>query len=100
MYVPKLDLNIDETSRVRDDAEALIAHLVAQRDESARRLASVGRRDPMRVVTGRSAIESAIADMQRMIEHMDELIHEFESELGLNGYSRTEVVGAEIQSVR
>ena len=58
---------------VRDQANALLDKLVAERTRSERRLAEAGRTDPFKMITGRSAIDNAIAATREMIRDVDEL---------------------------
>ena len=58
---------------VRDQADALLDKLIAERRGSERRLAEAGRTDPLKLVTGRSAIDNAIAATRQMIREVDEL---------------------------
>ncbi len=59
---------------VRDQADALLDKLIAERTRSERRLAEAGRGDPLKLVTGRSAIDNAIAATRDMIRDVDELV--------------------------
>lgn len=61
---------------VRDQADALLDKLIAERRGSERRLAEAGRTDPLKLVTGRSAIDNAIAATREMIRDVDELVAE------------------------
>ncbi len=59
---------------VRDQADALLDKLIAERTRSEHRLAEAGRTDPLKLVTGRSAIDNAIAATREMIRDADELV--------------------------
>ncbi len=59
---------------VRDQADALLDKLIAERTRSERRLVEAGRRDPFKMITGRSAIDNAIAATRDMIRDVDELV--------------------------
>lgn len=59
---------------VRDQADALLDKLIDERTRSERRLAEAGRTDPLKLVTGRSAIDNAIAATREMIRDADELV--------------------------
>ncbi len=59
---------------VRDQADALLDKLIAERTRSEHRLAEAGRTDPLKLVTGRSAIDNAIAATREMIRDVDELL--------------------------
>ncbi len=67
-------LNDTEPDSVRDQADALLDKLIAERVRSERRLAEAGRADPLKLVTGRSAIDNAIAATREMIRDVDELV--------------------------
>ena len=58
---------------VRDQADALLDRLIAERTRSERRLVEAGRSDPFKMITGRSAIDNAIAATREMIRDADEL---------------------------
>ena len=66
--------NVLEAVRVRDRADAVLRHLLIERDRTERRLADTGRRDPMKVTTGHSALDNAIAATCEMIDHVDEVL--------------------------
>ncbi len=59
---------------VRDQADALLDKLIAERARSERRLAEAGRADPFKMITGRSAIDNAIAATREMIRDVDEMV--------------------------
>ena len=59
---------------VRNQADALLDRLLAERARTERRLAEAGRTDPLKLVTGRSAIDNAIAATREMIRDVDELL--------------------------
>lgn len=67
-----------ELLQLRHEAEQLLERLETSSAKSKQRLAENGQRDPMRSVTGRSALESAIASARSMIERMDTLLAEFD----------------------
>lgn len=60
-----------ETARRRRQAEALLRSLTAAKSECERQLARFQRADAMQTVTGRSALDAAIAQTRRMIESLD-----------------------------
>ena len=66
---------LDDTGPVgvRDQADALLDKLIAERTRSERRLVEAGRRDPFKMITGRSAIDNAIAATREMIRDAEEL---------------------------
>ncbi|MFO0872826.1 MAG: hypothetical protein U0575_02490 [Phycisphaerales bacterium] len=65
---------LQETLQARDRASTLLRSLVAERTKLEARLAEFGRRDPIKAVTGRSAIENAIASTRAMVCAMDRLV--------------------------
>jgi hypothetical protein len=62
-----------ETVRMRQQAHALLARLLSDREQSEQRQAETGRRDPLKFVTGRSALDNAIATTRELIVRLDEL---------------------------
>jgi len=67
-------LNDTGPDSVRDQADALLDKLIAERTRSERRLAEAGRADPFKMITGRSAIDNAIAATREMIRDADEMV--------------------------
>ena len=63
-----------ETTTAREKAEALLAGLMEAKAEAERRLVADRRPDAFQAVTGRSAMENAIASTKRMIESIDEAV--------------------------
>lgn len=63
-----------ETTSARQKAEALLAGLMEAKADADRRLAADRRHDAFKAVTGRSAMENAIASTKRMIECLDEAV--------------------------
>jgi len=70
-----------ETNAARDKAEALLQNLMDAKRITERELSRFSREDPKRSVTGRSAIDDAIASTRRMIETLNRSLHEAEREL-------------------
>lgn len=62
-----------ESDTVRDQADALLARLIKDRAMCEQRLAEKGQSDPIKVVTGRSAIDKAIAETRAVIRNVNEL---------------------------
>ena len=60
--------------RVHDEARALLSRLVVERDRSERRRAEAGRPDPMKFITGRSALDNAIERTREMVRCVEELL--------------------------
>lgn len=70
---------------VRDDvrdrlarAEAVLASLLEARGECERQLAAMRRADPIKAITGQSAIERAIDSTRSMIESLERVAVEVE----------------------
>ena len=63
-----------DAARLRAQAGDLLQRLIDARRLSEERSAENGRRDPMKSVTGRSALDKAIAAVRIMIDDMDELL--------------------------
>lgn len=61
--------------QIRKNAEQLLDRLLADRADIERRLEESGRPDPVRLVTGRSAIDSTINSTQRMLAMLERLEH-------------------------
>ena len=62
-----------ESFAVRDQADALLAKLIKDRAMCEQRLAEKGQADPIKVVTGQSAIDKAIAETRAVIRNVDKL---------------------------
>jgi hypothetical protein len=60
---------------VSRQATALLQRLVANRETAAEQ---VQEPDPMKVATGRSAIDGAILMARHIVKHTDELLHELQ----------------------
>lgn len=63
-----------ETTSARERAKALLEGLIAAQAASEANLAKIARPDCLKMVTGRSAIENAIASTRRMIETLERTI--------------------------
>lgn len=63
-----------ETTATRDRAEALLRTLMDCKAQSERNLADLKQSDTFKSVTGRSALDNAIASTQRMIESLNRVI--------------------------
>lgn len=74
-------LSVAEATRLRKQASELLERLVADRDQSEKRCAESGKRDPMKFITGRTALENAIASTREMIVNMDNLLVRMQGEL-------------------
>jgi hypothetical protein len=70
-----------ETAATRDRAEALLRTLMDCKAQSERNLAELKQADTFKSVTGRSALDNAIASTQRMIESLDRVINHAKKDL-------------------
>ena len=73
-----------ETIAAREQAEATVQGLVQAREECERQLQQSKKKDVLKSVTGRSALDKAIADAQRMVESLDRAIEEVRRQLAAN----------------
>lgn len=69
MPIPTLSRN--GFGDIREQMTCVLARLRADRDDLEQRLQEAGRRDPVKLITGRSALDEAIASMVCMIESLD-----------------------------
>jgi hypothetical protein len=67
-------LSLAEAMRLREEVGGLLNRLMADREASERRQAEAGKRDPMKFVTGKTALEEAIAKAREMICQVDVLL--------------------------
>ena len=70
-----------ETTTTRDRAEALLRTLVDYKSQSERNLAEIKQPDVFKSVTGRSALDNAIASTQRMVEALNRVIAQTNKDL-------------------
>jgi len=70
---------VDELRQSLATAQRVLAMLKADRATIEQRLASQGRGDAVRSVTGRSAIDAAIQDTQQSIRAIEEILGDEES---------------------
>ena len=68
-----LQVENTESFAVRDQADALLVKLIKDRAMCEKRLAEKGQTDPIKIVTGQSAIDKAIAETRAVIRNVDEL---------------------------
>ncbi|MHC5022391.1 MAG: hypothetical protein ACYTGG_00575 [Planctomycetota bacterium] len=61
-------------SEVRAQADGVLSHLLAERAACERQLAETDREDPIRTVTGRSALDDAIVSTRDMIREIDQFL--------------------------
>ncbi len=78
-------LTMTQAAQLRQQAGELLERLISDREQSEKRFAEAGKRDPMKFITGRTALENAIASTREMISNMDALLArmngEFDGEL-------------------
>lgn len=72
---------LSETARARTDAKRLLEGLIEARAQSEARLAELNRVDILKKLTGTSAMDTAIASTERMIDTLDRVLGEVESKL-------------------
>jgi hypothetical protein len=65
-----------ETTATRDQAENLLRTLLDCKSQSERNLADLKQTDAFKSVTGRSALDNAIASTQRMVEALNRVIQQ------------------------
>jgi hypothetical protein len=65
------DHMLREWTTARDEAEALLRSLLEAKRESEKRLSQIRQTDAMKRVTGRSALDNAIASTKRMVETLE-----------------------------
>lgn len=65
-----------ETNARRDRAEAVLQSLLLAKAECEKQLARFRRPDMMKSVTGKSALDAAIASTQRMVESLNRTLSE------------------------
>lgn len=63
-----------ETTATRDRAEALLRTLLDYKAQSEKNLADLKQPDAFKSVTGRSALDNAIASTQRMVEALNRVL--------------------------
>jgi hypothetical protein len=73
--------NPAEAAALRQEARDLLSRLMADREQSDRRAIESGKRDPMKAITGRTALENAIVATREMVRHMDLLLAEMDGHL-------------------
>ncbi|MEM1186325.1 MAG: hypothetical protein AAGI53_15145 [Planctomycetota bacterium] len=70
-----------QTRAQRDEAEALLASLVAARSASERNLSAIGQRDLLKSVTGRSSMDNAIESTRRLVASFDRVLIDLRGDL-------------------
>lgn len=81
-------LTITQAIQLRQQARDLLDRLVADRQSSERRAAENGKRDPMKFITGRTALDNAIASTRQIIASMDGLVARMRIELDARPHPR------------
>lgn len=76
MQATKGDDFLAEVTAARRHAEVVLKDLIDAQSECEKQLTQENRRDAMKLVTGRSSLENAIATTRRMIESFDRQIQE------------------------
>ena len=66
--------SFNDTIKMRRQAQDLLERLLADRDRIEQRLAETGKRDPIRTVTGHTALDNAIGSAREMLRHIDEVL--------------------------
>ncbi|MBX3354959.1 MAG: hypothetical protein KF724_04595 [Phycisphaeraceae bacterium] len=66
----------DQALAALRDACRLLEDLRQERERLEERLRSAGRRDPIRIVTGQTALDRACEETEELIRTMDELLSE------------------------
>lgn len=81
------DQVLAEVTAARQRAELVLKGLIEAQSECEKQLSQENRRDAMKIVTGKSSLENAIATTRRMIESFDRQIQELIRSAGggLNG---------------
>jgi hypothetical protein len=69
-------LSVADAMRMRCEANQLLTRLLAEREISEERCLENDKRDPMKQVTGTSALDVAIRDARQMIEQVDAMLGE------------------------
>ena len=66
--------SLPDTVRVHAEAQALLSLLVLERNRSERRWAEAGQPDPMKFITGRSALDNAVERTREMVRRVEALL--------------------------
>jgi hypothetical protein len=69
-------MNVRLATEGRQRAGVLLDDLIVDQRQSEKRMAAAGKRDPIKHLTGSSALDRAIEMTKQMIRSMDELIAE------------------------
>jgi hypothetical protein len=71
-----------ETLAAKERAEATVQGLMQAKAECEKHLEQANRKDMLKTVTGRSALDNAITHAQRMVASLDRAIDQVRKELG------------------
>lgn len=71
-------INAAQARSLREQALRLLERLTEDQQHSERRTAASGKRDAMRVITGRTAMEAAVEQARDLVRRMDLLLAEIE----------------------
>lgn len=71
---PNLSSILFEAKLLRRQADGLLLRLLENRESIEQRIHEAGRCDPLKSITGRSAMDNVIDDMREMISHADRLM--------------------------
>lgn len=72
---------LQETTQVREKAEALLRGLMEAKTVSEKHLADVRQTDAMKRLTGKSSMDNAIASTRRMIDSLDRALGTLKKDL-------------------
>lgn len=90
--IPSTTTGLDQ---VKQNAQNLLNRLLADRADIERRLHEAGRHDPLRIVTGRSSLDTTINSTQRMLamlERLEQADPVWRATHGRNGHRSTSAI--------
>jgi len=90
-------VSLPEALQLRAEARNLLQGLLASRIESDRRQVESGRRDALKLVTGQSALDQAIATAEDMILTMDSVVAQLTGSAAINPFDGLEPPVIEIR---
>lgn len=70
-----------DSVQARRQAEELLRGLLEAKSQTETYLTEIGREDPVKKLTGKSAIDNAIASTRRMIDTLDRAVDQVRQEL-------------------
>jgi hypothetical protein len=83
-----------ETAAAKERAESLLRGLIAAHAECESHLVRLNRKDPLKAVTGKSALDNAVAATRRMIESLERAMQDAMREIGDEEMAVLDEVGA------